>query len=490
MPTYQTVPMKEFGDRRYTFDTEKPVTSPEEYRHEFIRAYHEGRLTPVSESDPAQLLNAFASTITASVAPIVGGAAGTALGGPVLGAIGAGGGELLNQQLGVTPPSSLQAGLAAAGPAIPAAVGFLGTQIPGAAVGVQQGLSSLMGKEGARIIQQMVTKEGPSRALFQQVEAQGKNVLITPTNLSRAAKDLGEELSSVVGEFKPQGALKLVQGAEKLTGAGDVMTQFGPMPASMIQENTSVPFNVFRRNQQGLGEKMRSLIAQEGEGAGVAKKLYGAMWDDVDALVANTPGPLGQTLAKAVAARKQEEAASLIRDFFAQGTTRQAGFENLNLDSVLTKVDRAKDTLTRLMGPEGFTDLETRLTDLARTNYPQIQRGIQTGQQVPYTTRAIVGGSLGLAGAELFAPGSSLGRGVGVGGGAMGAILAAEVLSHMLSSAPGRLIIAELTKRGATYQQIAQAGLQVGRAALFAEAPQASNPGVPLSIPPIAPGPQ
>ena len=387
-----------------------------------------------------------------SVVPGIGTAAG-AIGGAMLGSAG---GEAMTQYLdpfkvGIEEPSLLQIGLAGALPMVPTLARRFFMSLPGAASGLQEFLFKQLGDKGQRVVAQFAPVAGTADGLFKQARAAGAALQVPMPSTTRAAQEIGEEVAK--SKFATGAARAIADRAQKFVAPG------------------SVSFDDFRLNQSDVGALIRSMERTGGAALGRVKQLYGAMWDDLETALAASGTPTGATLGKAIDAFKREEAAKFVKDAWLKSIVRRVGQQNFDADVFLTKIDRARDVLSRLMPSAEIDDLIATLrAPLApgapsATNIATIAKTPRLGfEQVPFAERAIVSGSLGAVVGAMG--GGPMGAGIGAGA----SILAVEAISSALTSAPGRAFVRMMAGRGMAWNQIGNVLLQGGRSAMTPDA--------------------
>lgn len=430
---------------------------------------------PVSPSALPELTLA-QKIVRGSAGSIIGGALGATGGtlvapgpGTVVGAmVGSGAGEAITQFVdplgsGVTDASVLQIAAATALPGVgPVARRFF-TSLPGATAGLQDFLFKRLGDAGERLIAKFAPMPGTASRLFEAAKALGATTSIPGsigglgiplTSTATAAREITEEVGK----------------SQFATGTGKALAA----RATAFAGRNQVPFDEFRLNQSDLGAVVRSLERQGGAALGRAKKLYAAMWDDMDDALANAQGPLATTLRSAIDAFKREEAATFMKEFITKSSMRRVGRPNLDIDALMTKIDRHRDVLKRLMPESEIGEILTTLAPLAKI--PTMAKTPQLGfEQMPFAQRMVVSG---LIGGTLGQLGSQLGfSGAGALTGATAGVLATEAMSLALNTRPGRLFIRSLMERGAGWDQIGNALLQSSRVAVTPRpAPQVAIP--------------
>jgi hypothetical protein len=196
---------------------------------------------------------------------------------------------------------------------------------------------------------------------------------------------------------------------------------------------------------------MQHIIATGGEGKGIAKKMYAAMWQDIESSLAQAPPQLRPLLIDAVQARKAEEGIHLLKRFMNQGFKYRAGERSVNIDPILSKIDENQDMLRKLI-PDG--DVEGIKDALQALKWvPMADKTSQQGLAgITYGQRAVVGGALATGANLLGAPGTAQTL-----AGGFGATIAVEALSHMLASRAGRVFIKQLATHGTSFDQIVNA---------------------------------
>lgn len=403
-----------------------------------------------------------AQKIVRGAAPsIAGGAIGAGIGtavapgaGTVIGAmVGSGAGEAVTQFLdplksGVTDASVRQIAAATVLPVVPAAARRFFASLPGAAAGLQQFLFKQLGDAGERLVSLFAPPPGTASTLFNEARALGARTSfpgsigglgVPLTATATTAREIAEEV----------GKSQFVTGGSKALAAR----------ATAFASRNQAPFDEFRLNQSDLGAVVRSLERQGGAALGRAKKLYAAMWDDLDDALGNAPGPLGDKLRSAIDAFKREEAATFFKGYFSASTVRRVGQQNLDVDGLMTRIDRNRDVLKRLIPESEIGEVLTTLAPFAKI--PTMAKTPRLGfETMPFAERAVVSGLLGAS-----AGGLGFGAGGALGGAATG-VLAVEALSTALTSRPGRLFVRLLAERGASIDQIGNVLAQSTRVAL------------------------
>ena len=416
---------------------------------------------PTVAPTPPPELTTLQRIVRGSAASMIGGALGAAGGtlvapgpGTVVGAMaGSGAGEALTQfvdpfKSGVTEASVAQIVAATGLPMVPAAARRVFMSLPGAAAGLQEFLFRRLGNAGERVLSLFAPTPGTATRLFEAARQSGATLNIAVTETAQVTKEIAEEVGK--SKFATSGSAALAKKAGEFVEPG------------------AVPFNEFRLNQSDLGAVVRSLERKGGAALGRAKQLYGAMWDDLNAALGQAQGPTGETLRAAIDAFKREEAAAFFKEFFTASTLRRVGRQNLDVDALMTKIDRHRDVLKRLLPESEIGEILTTLAPLAKI--PTMAKTPRLGfETMPFAERAVVS-----AGAGAILGGVTLGGAGAVGGAATG-VLATEAISVALTTAPGRLFVRMMAERGATLDQVGNALLQSSRVAL---SPPSARPQV------------
>lgn len=415
--------------------------------------------------------------VRGSAGSIIGGALGAAAGtiaapgpGTVAGAMaGSGAGEAVTQFFdplgsGVTDASVLQIAAATALPGVgPVARRFF-SSLPGAAAGLQDFLFKKLGDGGERLIAAFAPVPGTASKLFKAAETLGAT-----TSIPGSIGGLGIPLTATAAAARE--ITEEVGKSQFATGTGKALAA----RATAFASRNQAPFEDFRLNQSDLGAVVRTLERQGGAALGRAKKLYAAMWDDMDDALANAQGPLAATLRSAIDAFKREEAATFVKGFIGQSTVRRVGQKNLDIDALMTRIDRNRDVLKRLVPESDIGEILTTLAPLAKI--PVMAKTPRLGfEQMPFAERAVVSGLLGATVGQLGFGGA------GAVGGAATGVLATEAMSMALSTRPGRLFIRSLAERGASWDQIGNVLLQSARAVAAPRPPATRQP---VAIPPM-----
>lgn len=368
---------------------------------------------------------------------------------PTFTGLGAAAGEATQQffdplQSGEARGSLLQIGAAGAIPIGGAAARRFFLSLPGASAGLQDFLLSRTGPTGGRLVEKFAPSPGTAKRLFAQASQQGSAVMVTPSAVAKATKDLAAELNQTAPAL-------VTPNMRRVVAAGEQLARGGGGPTSAIRD---VAFDEFRTNQQLLGAHIRAMTKKGGVALGQAKKLYAAMWEDLNRDLAAAAGPTGETLRRALEAFKREEAARFVSDAFGKSLHSRVGRVALDVDGLLDRLRKTEDVLGRLMPAKEIEDLTRTVQRFSNIPLPGKQAGLGF-EGTSFATRAVVGGAAGAAV-------ESLGGGSGVFGGAAG-ILAVEALSLALTTPPGRALVRTLASQGVPLEQIGTVLLQVGR---------------------------
>ena len=404
-----------------------------------------------------------AQKVVRSSAPsIIGGALGAAAGtvvapgpGTLVGAAaGAATGEAVQQfldpfQSGEATGSLFQIGAAGALPFVPAGVRRFFVSLPGAAAGLQEFLFKKLGAKGETLIAKFAPVPGTADQLFNEARVLGAQMRAVTGAIGGNAVPL-TRTAQVAGEIAEEVATsKFATGASKA-----VATR-----AQAFASQNQVPFEEFRLNQSDVGALVRATERTGGAALGRVKQLYAAMWDDLESALAQQSklgNPVGQKLTQAIDAFKREQAATFFKDAFEKSTLRRVGLKNLDVDTFMTKIDRMRDVLDRLMPKAEVDEALDVLKGFAKI--PTMAKTPRLGfEQMPFAQRAVVGGAIGF-----FAGGAP---------GAAGGVLAVEAISSALTTRPGRTVVRTMMTQGATLDQIGNALLQTSRRAMVREQP-------------------
>ena len=189
-------------------------------------------------------------------------------------------------------------------------------------------------------------------------------------------------------------------------------------------------------------------------------------------------GPTQDLLRQAIDAFKREEAAKFVKDSWLKSIVRRVGQTNFDADVFLTKIDRGRDVLSRLMPSSEIDDIIATIRAPLAPGAPaatKIATAAKTPrlgfEQVPFAERAVVSGALG--GVIGAAAGGPMGAGLGAGT----SILAVEAISSAMTTAPGRAFIKMLAGRGMAWNQIGNLLLQGGRTAMTPDTEARVNAG-------------
>lgn len=330
-----------------------------------------GDFEPVVE--PAMTLAKRAGHMAVSGGPAALGQLGGATLGPVGAMAGGMAGEALTQfvdpfqtgasqsPLGDKAAAILMAGLVPpGGAAARGAIRSTARGIPGIEGGLQASLQNRIGPEGANLIDTV-----PAGPLWERAKAAGQGLKIGTVATGKALYSLRQELDNIVPELRPQ-ADRVVRGLEK------IMVPAGPGGGAV-----HVDLNQFRSNMSALGEEMHSIMANEGTGSGQMKKLYAAMWEDLENFTHNQSGPYGELLKSAVKAQKAESAIDLFGKLLDKSTSFPKGIRNVNAETLTRSFYGNREAFEKLLGRKDVAEITSILQDGAR-NTPNIpSSGVQ-----------------------------------------------------------------------------------------------------------------
>jgi len=398
---------------------------------------------------------------------VIGGAAGTALAPYTLGVInpitgaaaGAGIGEAVTQfadplKSGVKDPSLLQVGASLAAPVAAPIARRVFLALPGTAAGLHQYAIKKFGQRtGDLLVSKFAPIPGTSSRLFEQagrMATTGGQTYVVPTELEKATQKVEVELAK--SHYPTKGAKSLVTSTRKMIGGGAApVGSVGPPTLP----NRPVPFDEFRINQVDLGAVVRNLESTSGPALGRAKLLYKAMWEDIERSASST----SQVLKEAVDMFKREEAGKFLKDGMLKAWSHRGGIPQYNFDSVLTYIDRNRDTLSRLLPAKEIDEISNLIRPY--TKYPPIAAAGRMGiESTPFSQRVLIGSAIG-ATAEMVGAGTG-----NVGSSAIYGILGIEVMATALTTAAGRKFIELLAAQGVPIDRMATILLQAGRVAL------------------------
>lgn len=389
------------------------------------------------------------------VGSLVGGAAGTAAGPPgvVLGAtVGGLLGEYLAQETGVAPEADVNLSIAAGGPAAGVAAGSL-LQLSRKAVGAGVSKLPAVSSAQARLTERKAVEEfeslggriisdqrgllaRPSGDLYAAARSAGAvvNVNQLPNTLA-ALTVLKTEASKVAAFPETQQALRVIESTlETLTQGG------------------AVDFDTLIRVRQLVGAAVSRFETYGGVKLGSAKKVFGAMADDIDTIAqGSSPARRPAKIAQAAAERAKLEFS--VRDFEAavakftkdvpgenSSTLNVAGLQKWLRDVTNPKHANYDKNFTVAMDSY-LPDVKSRLSELAKltdAGGPGGPGSIVVRGQTAKMGRMVIGGMLGFGTA-------------GPVGGGVGALIGAnvpEMISASLMSPKGAAALAKITQMG------------------------------------------
>lgn len=344
--------------------------------------------------------------------------------GHAAGALGVAGGEILNQQLGITEQDPWAVALSAL-PIMGAGTGRAAAlSMEGAKAGLRDVVNQKLGLRGVNLML-AVRPSVHSSDLFARVSQAGQPVKVGLTNTTDALKRAKDEMAKY-----PSTAAELNQIVDALND----ITKGGV---------THVDFNKMRAVQAWSGQKVADLARSKHRiEKGIANQLYGAMWDDVNAAAALTPGTLGTLLRDAVASRKREEAVDVIKKAFKPAV--EGSQEVVNVKQAWKNIATNEEKLVKLIGRAEYDDIIDTLKDSAKLLDKPGKGPIGMITRHPYVTAGMAAGGLG-GGAALGSSALMLG-----GATAMGL----EGMSLFLMSAPGRSLVRQMAQHGVAFDQL------------------------------------
>lgn len=329
-------------------------------------------------------LGGAAADIGERAAPaVIGGVLGGLAGGPVGSSVGGMAGEAVTQFIDPFQTGARSAplsekirdiGLAGAVPGAARAVRATASStlrgMPGVAGGLQEAAQIGIGEAGEKLLP--ATRPGiTSKDLFWAVSQQGgPQVKVSTAGLRVAADELKKETRN---PFAPPSTAKLTGKARQVTrtpAEEDVYQQvrkaLGPEIAESFASGTAyVGLDEYMLSQQNVGAIIRQMERKGGRALGAAKKLYAAMWDDLDEAMKTAPANVGPLLRDAIATKKLEVARAKIADAATSATTFPRGLRNMNVAQLRKYVEGDKETLQRLMKPADYTEMVDILDDYA-----------------------------------------------------------------------------------------------------------------------------
>jgi hypothetical protein len=251
----------------------------------------------------------------------------------------------------------------------------------------------------------------------------------------------------------------------------------------------ALPVSIFNQNRAALGAKLGDLmVSGEGSAAGAAKRLYGAMWSDLESWAANAPAASKTLFQEAVAATKAKSAQEMLGDFFTNSVSSRQGLRQVNVDGLLTKVYRGQEAIERLIGPHQFEDLVGTLKQWAKT--PLTQSG---SNQSNFLQREVMGTAIGAGAAAVTGNDPRKGAMYGFGGGLLMGTVASKISGWLLSSAGGRYFVRKSLESGTNpisllVNALAQTGRGTADAMMSGGA--GANGGAPMQMTPYVAPPQ
>jgi hypothetical protein len=343
--------------------------------------------------------------------------------------LGTAAGEAVSQYvdpLGVRqgPPSALNVGIAGgtalAGPAIRS----VGHALPGVEAGLMRYFLSEVGRSGERLIERYVAPvAGGAGRLFGQAAQAAGGLRIGTQRIATALNDL-------VTSADPQPVVKAARGPiDRLLQAAQA-------------QGGDVSWQQFRATMTRLGEVIGAIKAKGGVGLGEAKKLYGAMWDELNTLqFSATP-----VLKEAVEAFKREKAAEFITGSFTKSRTYPQGIEQVLPSQLMKRIEANRDMLEKLIPKDTIDGMMATLQKFGTT--PAVSP-VQRMGAAP---------SLGVAG--------------GTAGRLATTATGLEAMGQFLMSPSGQAVVGFMARHGYGFDQVVNAMGQAVRAGIM-------TPGLP-----------
>lgn len=318
-------------------------------------------------------------------------------------------------------------------------------------------------KAGEVPFEQFRTNQSDLGAVVRSLEAKGGAALGRAKMLYAAMWD---DLEAGLSRPVPVAAVRGPVAALPPIG-GTSPTAFGPTGRFVAREMTQregIEQTLEAASSTMRGEPLRTTAGQVVAPAVGGPSVAGQTMRTAPAAapIPTAVSPVQDTLRAALDAFKREEAARFLKDWFIGSTVRRVGQKNFDVDSLLTKIDRNRDVLGRLLPEEEVDDLIATLATKGLEKIPTMAKTPRLGfEQMPYGARAVVGGAAGVIGG-VVGGGSTAAM---VGGGAAGVLLI-EGISVALTTKPGRALVRSMMESGATWDQIGSVFLQSGRTSL------------------------
>jgi len=342
-----------------------------------------------------------------TVAALGMGTAGTILGGPPGGAVGAGIGGMAglkaNEMLGIEKPGALSYLAAAAGPwAGPVARPAM-MRLPGAAAGIQEKAVQQLPQ-----IAESVRPPVPSSQLYEAMTQQFGRLYMPVGPIRQAAQEMAKENARILPEFRDATATRIIDGLQRMSQA----------PIGGIE------FETMRANGRQLGRLVGALDETSSVAEGVAKRAFRAVREAMEAGATQSGGRSAEAvkaLKEANQAVKQEIAEGMLETASRQATTWVRGQPQVNADGLLRFMTRHREEFVDLVGQKGLDFAQKKAIEYAKL--PKISGG-GIG---PIKLRNVIGGGLGSA--------------VGGPAGGVGGVIAAEGTAKLMESALGRAMV-------------------------------------------------
>lgn len=205
---------------------------------------------------------------------------------------GAGGGEALNQAVGITPPSNLAIGINAVAPpvgrGVAAAIQHAPRLLPGHSAAMQQQAAAEM-----RDIPEQLATNDPAKAFarIRKKMDQNTNLMPFPKTITALETMSQREQAALAGVQDTTLISRLNQmmgqlkGTPPVTGPGRIVTTAGD-PATQVVVSPGAPggltFKEFDATIEALGQQIRDTADHSLRG--VYKKLYASVLTDVEAI--------------------------------------------------------------------------------------------------------------------------------------------------------------------------------------------------------------
>ena len=390
------------------------------------------------------------------IAPTIGAAGGTLLGGPLVGGIPGGlAGEALNQAVGLSQPGDIEGmGLGVLIQAFTGGLGKVGGQVSRISPAIRSVKKAPLLSEA----ESLSAKLRPAVSASQRFGELKKMGGLTITDFPNTARTLSSIEPEIQKGFK--GGLGTVRSKVKDLQAMLIRAKNEPTPVSPQGVNEFGSFipgvkrpilpdvEEIRIKVHQLGELISTLKKRGGMGFGDAKRLWQGLLDDLDQ--APTVGAAGQKLALARTAAKKEFSLNELDDVIFAERHRVPGLKHGVFDIESNKVLDKLEGLTNPKHPKYNKNFAEGLKD----ELPGIKKFFTEMEsfgpiQVPKLGPGslLIRGQLGSMGAGI---GGALTGGSGAGVGALAGIItpdiAESILVRMVASNRGRRIVEQTLK--------------------------------------------